>query len=338
MLNRTFYWNTIETWLITSIIALVILFILIVSKRIALKYFGSPEKIKPGAPALVVDLIASTRVLFFVVLSLYIALLNLYIPPRSAAFAQGAIIIVSFIQLAIWGNRSILFLLSEYKKKKTKEDAATVTTVTALAFMGRIFLWILILLIGLDQLGVRITTLIAGLGIGGIAVALAVQNILKDLFASLSIIMDKPFVYGDFVVIGEYMGEIEQIGLKTTRLRSISGEQLIFSNSDLLQSRIRNYQRMKERRIVFKIGVAYQTPYEKLAKIPEMIRQAIEKNEKVRIERVHFSGYGTTALLFETAYWISSPDYNLYMDIQQAMNLEIVRRFEQEGIGLAPPA
>jgi small-conductance mechanosensitive channel len=189
----------------------------------------------------------------------------------------------------------------------------------------------------LDNLGFNITTLVAGLGIGGIAVALALQNILGDLFASLSIVLDKPFVIGDFIIIDNYLGTIEHIGLKTTRIRSLSGEQLVFSNTDLLQSRIRNFKRMFERRVVFSIGVTYQTSADKLAKIPKMIKDIVESKDPVRFDRSHFKDYGDFSLNFETVYWVKSPEYNVYMDIQQAINLELYSKFEAEGIEFAYP-
>jgi small-conductance mechanosensitive channel len=206
-----------------------------------------------------------------------------------------------------------------------------------MGFVGRLVLWAVVLLLVLDNLGVDVTALVAGLGVGGIAVALAVQNILGDLFASLSIVLDKPFTIGDFLIIDDYLGSVEHIGLKTTRMRSLSGEQLVFSNTDLLKSRIKNYGRMFERRVIFDIGVTYQTPREKLQMIPDIIRSAIEAQEPVRFDRSHFRAYGDFSLSFETVYYVLKPDYNLYMDIQQAINLHIHARFEAEGIEFAYP-
>jgi small-conductance mechanosensitive channel len=194
-----------------------------------------------------------------------------------------------------------------------------------------------VLLVALDNLGIDVTALVAGLGIGGVAVALSVQNILGDLFASLSIILDKPFVIGDFLIIDDYMGSVEYVGLKTTRVRSLSGEQLIFSNSDLLKSRIRNYGRMFERRVVFSIGVTYDTPREKLRRIPGIIQKAIEAEDKTRFDRSHFMKYGDYSLQFETVYYVLSADYNSYMDIQQAIYFAIHEAFEQEQIEFAYP-
>ena len=187
----------------------------------------------------------------------------------------------------------------------------------------------------LDNLGVNITALVAGLGVGGIAVALAVQTILGDLFASLSIVVDKPFVVGDFLIVRDLLGSVEHVGLKTKRLRSLSGEQLVFSNSDLLNSRIRNYGRMYERRVAFDIGVTYQAPREKLVKIPEIIREAVEKQQKTRFDRSHFKAYGDFSLLFESVYFVLESDYNKYMDVQQAINLYIHECFETEAIEFA---
>jgi small-conductance mechanosensitive channel len=179
--------------------------------------------------------------------------------------------------------------------------------------------------------------LIAGLGVGGIAVALAAQNILGDLFASLSIVVDKPFVVGDFIVIDDFLGTVDRIGLKTTRLRSLSGEQLIFSNADLLKSRIRNYRFMRERRIVFSFGVEYETPLPALETIPGTVREIIEAQERTRFDRAHFKSYGASALDFEVVYYVLVPEFNTYMDIQQAINFELFRRFADAGIGFAYP-
>jgi small-conductance mechanosensitive channel len=208
---------------------------------------------------------------------------------------------------------------------------------SAIGFIGKLVVWSVVLLLALDNLGVQITTLVAGLGVGGIAVALAVQNILGDLFASLSIVLDKPFVVGDFLIIDNYLGSVEHVGLKSTRIRSLTGEQLIFSNNDLLRSRLRNYGRMYQRRVAFNIGVVYQTPREALKKIPGILQNAVEGQENVRFDRSHFKEYGDFSLNFETVYYVLVPDYNTYMDIQQAINMKIHEEFEGEGIEFAYP-
>jgi small-conductance mechanosensitive channel len=206
-----------------------------------------------------------------------------------------------------------------------------------LAFVGRVAVWSIVLLVLLDNLGVDITTLVAGLGVGGVAVALAAQNILGDLFASLSIVLDRPFVVGDFLNVGDFLGTVEKVGIKTTRIRSLSGEQLIFANNDLLGSRIRNYGRMQQRRVVFSIGVTYQTPPEKLAAISDMLREAVEAQQDVRFDRAHFAKYGDFALIYEIVYYCLSADYNRYMDVQQAINIRIYERLAEAGVEFAYP-
>jgi len=231
----------------------------------------------------------------------------------------------------------VKFWLGLVLQKRMDQDASSATTISLLGFVARLILWVMVLLLILDNLGVNITGLVAGLGIGGIAVALAVQNILGDLLASLSIVLDKPFVIGDFVVVDSLSGTIEHIGLKTTRIRSLSGEQLIFANNDLLKSRIRNYKRMSERRIVFSFGVVYQTPLPKLKGIKEIIRDIISKEENTRLDRVHFKEYGDSSINYEVVYFVTVPDYNIYMDVQESINLEIFRRFAEEKITFAYP-
>jgi len=178
---------------------------------------------------------------------------------------------------------------------------------------------------------------VAGFGIGGVAVALAVQSVLGDLFASLSIILDKPFVVGDFIVVDNLRGTVERVGVKTTRLRSLDGELLVFSNGDLLKSRIRNFRRMYDRRVEFTLGVTYRTPLEKLRRIPQWLREIIAAQPRTRFDRAHFKQYGDSALVFEIVYYVLDRDYNLYMDIHQAINLAICEHFGREGIEFAFP-
>lgn len=286
---------------------------------------------------LLAELIGRLNIAFFLVLAVYFGSLKVSLPDATDIILGHVVGIVSLIQVAILGTHAVSFWVSRFRKQKLESHAGAVTTITSVGFVLRMMIWVILLLIGLDNLGINITTLIAGLGITGIAVALAIQNILGDLFASFSIVLDKPFVIGDFIIIDDYMGSIEHVGLKTTRIRSLSGEQLIFSNADMLKSRIRNYKRMFERRVVFSIGVVYQTPYEKISRIPEMIRNAVEKNQQVRFDRAHFKAFGDYALQFEVVYWIQNPDYNVYMDTQQAINLDIMKQFDEAGISFAYP-
>jgi small-conductance mechanosensitive channel len=280
-----------------------------------------------------VDVMSHTQWWVLVAVGLYTGSGFLELPEGGRQAIGHIAGIALIVQAGIWAHSLVGSYLARTRQKRLARAPASVTTLNALGFVGRIAIWSLVLLVGLDNLGIDVTALVAGLGVGGVAVALAVQNILGDLFASLSIVFDKPFMVGDFLIIDSYMGSVEYVGLKTTRLRS----QLVFSNSDLLGSRIRNYGRMYERRVAFDLGVTYETPREKVKMIPEILREAIESQPQTRFDRSHFKAYGESALLFETVYYVGVPDYTVYMDIQQAVNLRIHERFEQEGIEFAYP-
>jgi small-conductance mechanosensitive channel len=244
-------------------------------------------------------------------------------------------VIASIFQGGLWVSAALDGWLADYRRRRIKDDAAAVTTVAALAFLGRVALWSIIFLLVLDNFGIDVTALVAGLGIGGIAIALAAQNILGDLFASMSIVLDKPFVLGDFIAAGEEKGTVEHIGLKSTRVRGLTGEQIVFSNADLLSSRLRNFGRMRERRITFGVSTTYQTSREQLERIPTILREAVEAAAGVRFDRAHFKSLGALALDFEVVYYVTVPDYAQYMDIQQGINLRVFERFHAEGIPFA---
>jgi small-conductance mechanosensitive channel len=337
-LDQVYFDNSIQNWLIAGgfFILTWILLRLIISivkrkiKKIALKS-------ETDIDDLIANLLDKVKLIFILFISLFASAFLLKLPENITNIINKAVIIVLLWQGAIWGNTIISFWINRLKKKKMAEDAASATTYTALGFISQLILWSLVLLLALDNLGVDVTALVTGLGIGGIAIALAVQNVLGDLFASLSIILDKPFVLGDFIIVDTHMGTIEHIGLKTTRIRSLSGEQLIFSNSDLLTSRIRNFKRMSERRVVFKIGVTYQTDEKKLRLIPQLIKDIIEDHDLTRFDRAHFQSFADFALNYEIVYWMQTPDYNKYMDVQQSINLEIYRTFAEHKIEFAYP-
>jgi small-conductance mechanosensitive channel len=197
--------------------------------------------------------------------------------------------------------------------------------------------WALLFVAVLDNLGFDVTALVTGLGVGGIAIALAVQTILGDVLAAMAIVFDKPFVVGDFIVVDNFAGTVEEIGIKTTRVRSLSGEQLVFGNGELLKSRIRNFKRLHERRNVFTLDVTYDTPTDVVSRIPAILREIVESQQPVRFDRSHFSAYGESALRFETVYYVLDPEYNRHMDIQQAIFLAVLERFRREGIDFAFP-
>ena len=330
--------NSLQTWLIAAIIALAALLIAGIFRFISCRQLNRlvAHTDVPLWPVLLA-MVKGTKWLFITLLALFIGASVIELPGTLRANVTTIVIIALLIQTGLWGAAALQVIIEQYRQRQLDKDPASITTLSVLNLISKIILWSIIVLLVLDNLGVNITALVAGLGVGGIAVALAVQTILGDLFASLSIVLDKPFVVGDFLIVDDLMGSVEYVGLKTTRVRSLSGEQLIFSNSDLLKSRIRNYGRMYERRVVFNIGVTYQTPRDKLIKIPTIIREAVEQQDKTRFDRSHFKEYGDFALIFESVYYVLGPDYNEYMDIQQAINLHIHEGFEQDEIEFAYP-
>jgi len=336
--QEMYFGNSIKDWAIALSIILIVFTALKIIQKIAISKLSMlAKKTENQIDDLLADILAKTKILTLLVISFYAGLNFLTLKPAISALSQKIFIFILILQAGFWAGSGINFWLGRLVKKRMSEDSASATTISFLGFVARVFLWSIVLLLLLDNLGVDITSLVAGLGIGGIAIALALQNILGDLFASLSIVLDKPFVIGDFIVVDDLMGTIEHIGLKTTRIRSISGEQMIFSNNDLLKSRIRNYKRMSERRIVFGFGVVYQTSLEKLKLIDKIIKEIIKEQPRARLDRVHFKEYGDFSLNFEVVYYVTNPEFGVYMDVQEAINLEMFRRFKEEDIEFAYP-
>jgi small-conductance mechanosensitive channel len=335
-LTDTLYGNEIQTWLISIAVAVGTLVALrLVEQVLIVRIERLAHRTHTIIDDVVIGTLRKTKLLYLLIVSIFVGSIWLSLPGDVRSLFWKVTIVATILQAGIWLSTALQIWLENYRKDET--DGANRMTMNALSFLGRIALWAIVLLLILDNLGVDVTALVAGLGIGGIAIALAVQNVLSDLFASLSIVLDKPFIPGDFVVVGDMAGTVEHIGIKTTRIRSISGEQLIFSNTDLLDSRIRNFGRMRERRVVFSLGVTYQTSPDMLERIPDLIRAAIESQERARFDRSHFTSYGDSALNFETVYYVESSDYATHMDILQSVNLAIFRSFAAESIEFAYP-
>lgn len=259
-------------------------------------------------------------------------------PPAQPLFAVADYVfaLLAFLQLGIALGKALTQGSQAYMRAN-QADGARVTLVATLALIAHMLIWALIALMVLSRSGINVTGLLAGLGLGGVVIALAFKKMAEDMFGAFSIVMDKPFVLGDFIITGDFMGTVEHIGLKTTRLRALSGEQAVISNSDLLSSRIRNYGRMMERRQLFTLGVTYETPLDKLEAIPGIIQTIIEAQPDVRFDRCTFATYGDFSLGFETVYYVLSPDYNRFMAIQQDINLAIFKAFADHGIDFAYP-
>ena len=338
LLQHEFLDNTFRAWMVSFIILAAIMLILRIVRMVVVRHLAAiARRTSTAVDDLVVELILRTRFILVLVMGVYAASFALHLPEARIRLLRSLAVIALLVQGALWGNHLITFWLTRYLKGRGADDAASRTTLSTLGFVGRAVLWTTLLLLALDNLGIKITGLITGLGIGGVAVALAAQEVLKDLFASLAIALDKPFLLGDAIAVDAFSGTVEHIGIKTTRIRSITGEELVFSNSDILNSRLRNYRRMQERRVVLNLGVAYETPAEKLAEIPVMLKEILEAQRGVVFDRAHLRTFGEFSLLFEIAFTIQSPDYVEFMDAQHAINLAILRRFQAEGVRFAFP-
>ena len=337
-LEWQFYHNSLQAWLVAGIAFVVIgLTLFIVRTLLARRLAKVAARTSTTADDAVVDLLRRTRYFFIVAVAIAGATVFLDLPRRALAVGHVLGTIALILQFAIWGNGLINFWFQNYAERKADSDVASRTTIAAFSFVARAILWTMLLLVALNRLGIDVTALVTGLGVGGIAVALAVQNVLGDVFAALAIVLDKPFVVGDAIAVDTLTGTVEYVGLKTTRIRSVNGEQLIFSNTDLLKSRIRNFKRMQERRVVLTIGVSYDTPPDAIERIPAMLREAVESQQQVRFDRSHFMSYGDSSLVFETVYFVLTADYLTFANVNQAVNLAVLRRFSAEGIEFAFP-
>ena len=336
-LQITFLQNRIMDYLIALLIFVIGIFIIRVLKSVILRRLKVwSQKTATTIDDFLIRIFEEKLVplLYFGVL--YLSFMSLTLTP-----AAGKVITISIAVILTYFGVSLILALLNYSLErywaKKEVDTSRQQSLKGIVTILKVAVWGAGLTFLLDNLGFKISALVAGLGIGGIAVALAAQTILGDLFSYFVIFFDRPFEIGDFIIIGDYLGTIEHIGIKTTRVRSLGGEQLVFSNTDLTNSRIRNYKRMEKRRVVFKLGVIYQTTSDQLKEIPGIIKKAIERIENTGFDRAHFSSYGDFSLNFEIVYYVMSGDYNKYMDIQQDINFAIKDEFEKRGIEFAYP-
>jgi small-conductance mechanosensitive channel len=330
--------NSISLWMAALSTTLAVLLVLVIIKYVAVIRFSSVAKKRgEGLSRMFAEVIGETKFIFLLAISIFLGSQLLTLPDQVSNLIRVTAVILFLFQAALWLLKLLHGILVNRGDKNLADPAGSTMTINAIELIAKIAIWSIVLLLALDNIGFQVTALIASLGIGGIAIGLALQNILGDLFASLSISLDKPFVIGDFINVGDFSGTVEYIGLKSTRLRSLSGEQIVFSNSDLLNSRIRNYKRMARRRILFAFGVTYDTPPDKLDLIPKIIREILDELENATYDRAHFKEFGDFSLNFEVVYMMEVPDYNSYMDTQQKVNIELYKRLEKEGIGFAYP-
>jgi len=331
--------NAVADWSLAALIALSSLLVLIVARHVAQVVVKAVARRRTIAPLSKIPeaLIASTRLWLFIPLSMVLGATAVELPANLDRALMSLLVIGLLVQAAFWLNALINLWLTGEIEKRRSTDGEAVTALALMQFAARVLVWTLILLVILNHLNFNISALVTGLGVGGVAVALAVQNVLGDLFASLSIVLDKPFVIGDFIIVDTYMGSVEHIGLKTTRVRSLSGELIVFSNADLLKSRVRNYKRMVERRVAFNVNVAYGTDPAKLDALPGFLRETVSGHDMVRFDSVYFKEMAEWALVFEVVYHVLTADNDLYMGTQQKVNLAIYKYFRDKGIEFAHP-
>ena len=338
-LDRVLYQNSLRQWGVALAVAVAAFGALLLVRSLLLGRLARiAKRTTTDLDDILVEIVARTRPYFLAAAAVVFGSRFLVLPPTTDIYIAGVFALVLLVQCGLWGGTAVdLWIQQRLHRRVAGTDVASATTIRALGIGVKVVLWVIIFITALDKLGVNVTTLITGLGIGGVAIALAVQNILGDLFAALSIVLDKPFDVGDAIAVDQMSGTVERIGLKTTRVRSLSGEQIIISNSDLLKSRIRNYKRQVERRVVFTTDVTYDTAPEQIERIPGMIREVISAQQPVRFDRSHFTTYTDSSLRIETVYYVLDADYSRYLDIQQSINLQLLRRFNAEKIGFAFP-
>jgi small-conductance mechanosensitive channel len=337
MLNYSIFENTVFSYLSSLAIFVGGMAIVYVFKKYVLTRLKRwADSTDTSIDDLLIKAIENSLVPVFYFGVFYIALHTLILSPRFehglgvAAIVLITVLIVRAVIAAVnYGLRSYL--------KKSADSAGGEKQLKGIRGLINFAIWVIALVFLLDNLGVKISAVVAGLGIGGIAVALAAQTVLGDLFSYFVIFFDKPFEAGDFILVGDKVGVVEHIGIKTTRIRALGGEQLIFSNTDLTNSRVHNYKKMERRRVVFNLGVTYQTPSKKLKIIPQIVKDVINEQEDAAFDRGHFASYGDFSLNFEFVYYVTGADYNKYMDIQQSINLTIFETFEREKIEFAYP-
>ncbi len=340
-MRLVFMGNSIEEWGTALAVAIAAAVLMYVVKYLLVHRLAQvAERTETRVDDWFLRLLRATYTVFILVLALYLGSLMLEFPRKYEVWLWRVAVSAMLIQGAIWADTAVRTWRGRYRQAAMGgESVASAASTAIIDFLLRLVVWVVFVLMILDNLGFNITTLVASLGIGGIAVALAVQNILGDLLASLSIVLDKPFVVGDFIIVDDKLGTVEYIGLKTTRLRGLGGDQVIFANGDILKARIANQTRMFTRRAAFLLRLHTASDPEQVAALPGMIRQIVEEHEETAsFERAHLRELGEWSLNIEVIYWIKNPDYFVFMDTQQSILLAVLRGLKERGIAIASPA
>jgi len=336
-LNQTLWGNTAERYLIAVGIFIVGIVLIKIFKTIVLYRLKKwADKTETTLDDFLIKGVEKSIVPLLYYGIFYVAVTSLILNPQFQKILQIVSLVILTFFIVRFVSSTIMFTLTYFIKKQERGDEKA-RQLRGMTVLINVFVWVIGIVFLMDNLGFNISAVVAGLGIGGIAIALAAQAILGDLFSYFVIFFDRPFEVGDFIIVGDKVGAVEYTGIKTTRIRALSGEQLVFSNTDLTNSRIHNYKKMERRRVVFKLGVIYQTTAEQLESIPKIVREIIESQQDITFDRGHFATYGDFSLNFEFVYYVTGADYNKYMDIQQSINMKIYRTFEEKGIEFAYP-
>jgi len=320
-------------------VSLVVYLVLTVALKLVLSRLQRiSDRTTHRADDVIVEILGGTNGWLIALVALLVGVGMLDLPDRWASRVSQLWFVALALQVALWANRAVTMVLRRHAERQAGAGVQTTSAAATLISWGvRTLLWTIVLLAMLSNLGVNITAFIASLGVGGIAVALAVQNVLGDLFASVAIAVDKPFEVGDFIVFGAVAGTVELVGVKTTRIRSLGGEQIVMSNTELLKQTVSNYKRLRERRIVFGFRVTYATTPEQAEQVTAVVRRIVEQSDKLRFDRAHLKGFGENALEYEVVYIVLAPDFNVYMDEQQRINLALMRELAGLGVTFAVP-
>ncbi|HVX39224.1 MAG TPA: mechanosensitive ion channel domain-containing protein [Gemmatimonadaceae bacterium] len=340
VLQAQLFDNSLRAWLTAVVTTAVIFVLLVLLRRLVVSRLSVlAARTSTQFDDMALGVIQQTRTWVLLAVAIFFGIRGLEWPDTVSHYLDGGARLVLLWQVGLWGASAIAFWAKNYLGQRTTSgDHASIAMIGAMSVGAKVILWALIILTAVRSVfGIEITALITGLGVGGIAVALAVQNILGDLLAALAIVFDKPFDVGDFITVDQVAGSVERIGLKTTRVRSLAGEQIILGNADLLKSRVHNYRRMYQRRVVLTFNMTYDTPKDVLAKLPGIAREIISAQSPVKFDRAHVSNLADWAIAIEAVYYVLDPDYTRHMDIQQAILLEALRRFEAAGAQFAYP-
>lgn len=339
MLNYTNMDNGVNDYLLAIAVFVFAIIVLKIFKYVILRNLKRiAAKTKFKFDDLLIEIVDRFGWYFYVLIAVYIAINFLVVPDILRSLLYYAIL----ISLTYYAVRAVQSLIDYgtgilIQQRFEEEKEADTSVIDLLSRIAKGVVWIIAVLLILHNMGYNITTLIAGLGIGGVAIALAMQSILGDIFASFSIYFDKPFQVGDFIIFGNDMGVVKKIGVKSTRIQALQGQEIVVSNKQLTETVVNNYKKMEQRRVVFSFGVKYETSTERLKKITEIVKDIFAKIELARLDRVHFFKFGDFSLFFEVVYYVATGDYNKYMDVQQEINFALKERFEKEEIEFAYP-